>query len=507
MNLGVVLADEDRLEEALAALRLAARLRPNDPLALSNLGTVLHRSGDWEASAQAYRHALAIRPELPNLHYNLGNAYLDAAIQGDLSLLNHAVHEYTECLSADAAYPGALNNLGNALKEQDRFLPAVRAWTGALRLEGGMQADVVANLVHLRLFLCDWGSWDRRHARLAALLREQLARPGANKTVSCQPFHALLYPPFPPELALDVARSFAAAATASVRHFAPLQLDAGVWRVKARGRLRVGYLSHDLGDHPTGHLLAAVPGLHAAGGQVDPFLFSLGPSHDLPASTPYLARLAASVPPGRLYHVAHMPFHEAASTINQHHLHVLIDLDVWMKGRRPEILAMRPAAMQVVYLGFPGSSGAAYMDFMVSDRVVTPPEASKWYSESFIMLPGSYQVNDCARAFANARADAADSDRLREAMRRDEGLPDRDLLIGNFNQLYKIDPSMLDSWARVLRLSRTSRRRVRLWLLRFPAEAAARLVKEAAARGLGEGDVVWSARLGKDDHMRRVRKN
>jgi hypothetical protein len=69
-----------------------------------------------------------------------------------------------------------------------------------------VQADVVANLVHLRLFLCDWGSWARRHARLAALLREQLARHGANKTVSCQPFHALLYPPFTPDLALDVAQ-------------------------------------------------------------------------------------------------------------------------------------------------------------------------------------------------------------------------------------------------------------------------------------------------------------
>jgi hypothetical protein len=64
----------------------------------------------------------------------------------------------------------------------------------------------VANLVHLRLFLCDWGSWARRHARLETLLRDQLARHGANKTVSCQPFHALLYPPFPPDLALDVAR-------------------------------------------------------------------------------------------------------------------------------------------------------------------------------------------------------------------------------------------------------------------------------------------------------------
>ncbi len=74
------------------------------------------------------------------------------------------------------------------------------------------------------------------------------------------------------------------------------------------------------------------------------------------------------------------------------------------------------------------------------------------------------------------------------------------------SQLYKIDPAMLDSWARVLGLTRASQRRVRLWLLRFPAEAAARLVKEAAARGLGEGDLIWSARLGKDDHMRRVRK-
>ena len=214
MNLGVVLADEGRLKEAVPVLRAALTLLPHDNLLLSNLGTVLHRIGEYHESAKLYTRALALTPASPNLRYNLANSLMDLGIQTDLSLLAYSVEEYTECLALDATYPGAMNNLGNALKEMDLFVPALRAWQTSLRLEGGRHPDVFSNMVHLRMFLCDWDHWDRRYAILQHILHQQLAntsssssrgaltRDSAGGRVSCQPFHALLYPHLQPPTVL-----------------------------------------------------------------------------------------------------------------------------------------------------------------------------------------------------------------------------------------------------------------------------------------------------------------
>jgi len=266
---------------------------------------VLHRMGEFREAAQLYSKALRLTPaegkEVPNLHYNLGNTFMDLAIQTDVQLLRESVQHYIECLSRDAVYPGAMNNLGNALKEMDLFIPALRAWQTALRLKAG-DPDVFSNMVHLRMFICDWDGWLARYSALEDILTKQLL--GADgeesgvgggeaqvrskrKTLSCQPFHALLYARLPPPLVLAIARSFAREVVDNTRHFPafhrgpsppplPLPPTSEGWsRRPSLPRMRIGYLSHDFGDHPTGHLFNSVPWLHLQGGRVEAVYFTL----------------------------------------------------------------------------------------------------------------------------------------------------------------------------------------------------------------------------------------
>uniref|UniRef100_A0A7S4PES0 protein O-GlcNAc transferase n=1 Tax=Guillardia theta TaxID=55529 RepID=A0A7S4PES0_GUITH len=522
MNLAVILADQHRIKESFALFEEAIVMRPADHLTLSNFGTVLHRTGEFERSAQLYQRALQLLPGSANLHYNLGNSYMDIAIQKNYSLLRSAIQEYTECLSIQVTYPGAMNNLGNALKESDRFRDALRAWQTALRLEGPRQPDVFSNLVHLRMFVCDWDNWKSRYSTLEGILRKQLkwyetsdggeaeqkekaedgraAMMSKKKSVSCQPFHALLYAELDGDVVLKVAQSFAHQVEFSARHFrhffeAATRFD----RFPAfnDNKINVGYLSHDFGDHPTGHLFNGVPFLHQQSKRVRAFYFSLSGSD----GSRYWKRLQRSTTSDQIADVTSLPFEEAASLINMRGIHVLVDLDVWMKGRRPEILALRPSPVQVVYLGYPGSSGAAYIDFLVSDKIVSPPEARALYSEHLVLLPGTYQVNDYKVGFKHLKQSLMREKELHT--REFHELPKKGLLLGNFNQLYKIDPDTLDLWSAAIRKI-LSIAPASLWLLRFPSIATSRLIKELKKRGIERHQVHFSDRISKDSHLLRV---
>ena len=368
MNAAVVLADERRLAEAIPSFRHAIALKPDDPLVLSNFGTVLHRLGDFKESAHLYSEALRLTPASPNLHYNLGNSMMDLAIQTDVGLLRESVKEYTACLSLDATYPGAMNNLGNALKEMDRFTWALRAWQTALRIQGARHPDVFSNMVHLRMFICDWDGWAQRYHILEEILTTQLAAasisergaegaaaPGRsadagseilqpNKTsVSCQPFHALLYAHLSLPLVLAIARTFAREVQDNTRHFSPYHRGpsspplpvsvGGLLHIRKKAQLRIGYLSHDFGDHPTGHLFNSVPSLHVRGGGVEAVYFTLK-GHE---ESRYWRRLVRDAGEGRVVDVTSVSFDTAAAMVNSWQLHVLVDLDVWMKGRRPGV--------------------------------------------------------------------------------------------------------------------------------------------------------------------------
>jgi predicted O-linked N-acetylglucosamine transferase (SPINDLY family) len=179
---------------------------------------------------------------------------------------------------------------------------------------------------------------------------------------------------------------------------------------------------------------------------------------------------------------------EVADLLRQMEIDIAVDLKGFTDGCRPGIFAQRPAPVQVNYLAHPGTMGAPYMDYILADAIIIPPEHRAFYSEKIVYLPDSYQANDSKRAVPDtipARAQA--------------GLPEQGLVFACFNNSYKITPLIFDIWMRLLKAVEGSV----LWLLEDNQAATANLKREAEARGISAARLVFAPRMRLEDHLAR----
>jgi protein O-GlcNAc transferase len=184
---------------------------------------------------------------------------------------------------------------------------------------------------------------------------------------------------------------------------------------------------------------------------------------------------------------------DAAQLINNDGVHILINLNGYTKGSRNEIFALQPSPIQVAYLGYCGSMGADYIQYMLSDNVVTPKEFRSYYQEKVIAMPHSYFVADHKQS-ARSTANGVDM-----PTRAHYGVPEDKFVFCNFNQLYKIDPPIFDVWMRLLKRVPNSV----LWLLRFPPAGEINILKEARKRGVREDQIIFSDVAPREEHVKR----
>jgi predicted O-linked N-acetylglucosamine transferase (SPINDLY family) len=190
------------------------------------------------------------------------------------------------------------------------------------------------------------------------------------------------------------------------------------------------------------------------------------------------------------WEVADLDDEAIAALIRQREIDILVDLKGFTAGARTGVFARRPAPVQVSWLGYPGSMGAAYIDYIVADAEVIPPGDESFYAEAVVRLPGSYQPNDPSRAIAQTVGGRADA-----------GLPDRGFVFCCFNAAYKITPQQFDSWMRIVSAVEDSV----LWLLDANHAAKANLRREASVRGVDASRLVFAPELPNAEHLARLR--
>lgn len=246
------------------------------------------------------------------------------------------------------------------------------------------------------------------------------------------------------------------------------------------GRLRIGYLSNDLHDHATSHLIAELFGLHNRE-DFEVFVYSYGPDDQ--------SAIRARMKEGAEHWVecAGQPSALIAERIFRDRIAILIDMKGYTRGALPEVLAARPAPVIVQWLGYPGSMGADFVDYIVADPYLIPDELRAAYSEKIIALPNSYQMNDRRRPLPPAKPRAA------------YGLPEGKTILTCFNQIYKITPPVFDVWMRVMK----DHPETALWLFATHAEAIACIKAEAKKRGIDSARLVFAQRAPQADHLAR----
>jgi len=461
-QLGRILAAESDLASAERHLRLALAAGPNVAAVQSELGNVLRQQGALREAEASLRRAIDLEPANPIGYANLAlvmNAMSrhDDAVAAAQSALDLVAAREPRLAENDVAL---LDLIANVLDDADRSDLAVAVYKSTLNSGSAPLRALWATYAARRA--CDWD-----FAAVLEPLACRVSEPGADIDDSA-PWRLL-------SLASATAAVQLAAARKCAEHVRGAQaptIGRPAVSARTRTRLRVGYFSGDFHDHPIAHLITGVIEAHdRVGFEIVGYDFSPAKNDD------YRSRLGRAF--DRLVPIGELSNQAAAQQIADDEVDIIIDLSGWTMGSRPAVLASRPAALQVQWLGYPGSLGASWIDYVVADDVLIPPADEPNFSEKIIRLPDTYQPNDDTRPIGQTLP------------RQDYGLPEDAVVFCSFNQIYKVTPEIFEIWLNLLGAIEGSV----LWL-REPQQAAAQVLRDRlAARGLDPDRLVFAPML------------
>jgi predicted O-linked N-acetylglucosamine transferase (SPINDLY family) len=496
VSLGIVLQREARFDEALARLRQAIALEPANAAARNDLARTLALQGRPEQAREQYVATLAIAPDFVAAHEGL------AAACFALGRIGEAVVHLRATVAAEPDNRNALAGLARALFEAGELDEAetVARRLGDLEPTSPVGWDTLANVqlvrgelevaiatlqtgiarsgaTHLMGLLayqlrhaCDWSGWQAAWDRMAPEI-ERSAALGSPFWLLCEPTTATQQ--------LAYTRRWA---DSRFRAVAPTWTSAASESGRPRTRTRIGYLSSDFQEHAVGHLVIECLELHDRD-RFEVFAYSHGPA----AETPMRRRFRAACE--HFTDVSREPDDVVAERIRGDALDLLVDLKGYTVGDRLAIMARRPCPVQVTWLGYPGTTGASFIDYLIADPFLVPPGMESAYSERVLRLPHCYQPNDRKRIIAEALPRAA------------YGLPDDAFVFCCFNQTFKITPEVFAAWMRVL----ASMPRSVLWLLESNGLARRNMTERAHAHGIAPDRIVFAPPLPNASHLARYR--
>lgn len=485
----------ERWEEALASYERSLELEPRDADAHCNRGAALAKLGRAEAALSGFDAALAIDAAHREAHYNRGK------LLQDLQRREAALAAYDGAVAIDPGYAPAHLNRGIVLEDLDRWQEALAAFDRAIALDAGLaeahfnRAGVLERFKrpqaalesyeraisinprmaflrgqrrHTMMQLCEWDGFEADLAELCAGIERGEA--------VCAPFAFLA---LSGSAGLHRRAAEIWARERGLMRPAPRETFAG----GRRERIRIGYFSADFRSHPVSRLTAELFEMHDRG-RFDVTAFAWGPD------TPDAMRQRLRAAFDRFIDVERSSDEEVARLARQMELDLAVDLGGYTRGSRPGIFASRAAPIQVGFLGYPGTLGAPFMDYLVADHTIVPAGQRRHYSEKILHLP-SYQPNDATRRIAGGSLD-----------RESHGLPAAAFVYCCFNASYKITPAVFDAWMRILKGVPDSV----LWLRSAGDHADGNLRREARARGLAPERLIFAPRLeAMEEHLARHR--
>jgi protein O-GlcNAc transferase len=500
--LGSVLRSLRRTEEAEVVLRQALALAPRHVQTLCILGNVLCNLGNHVEAETCYRTAIALGPENPVPLANLGNVLV--------SMGRHA----EACDTAERALtalgtinPGAAPEAcelamiaANVLAGADQHAAAVQIYLQTSRARKSL-ADALSLYSTMRQ-VCAW----EITAETDAQCRNR--RFSQDELDAISPFASTMMATMTASQQLDVARNYS-------RRFGPPPLCPGTAGVPpallpprdsragqrgdgqdargpegregarprpARDRIRVGYISGDLREHAVSRLALPVFENHDRA-RFEVLAYDYSP----PTQDDLRSRVESAF--DHMVSLHGLSDAAAAQRIAADSCDVVVDGTGWTQRTRSQILRFRPAPVQVQWLGYPGTLGAPWCDYIVADKVLIRPGEEQFYAEKVIRMPVTYQPNG-ARDLGHDRG-----------TRAEHGLPDEALVFCSFNQAYKITADVFDTWMQLLTQVAPSV----LWLPGFPKEVREALRRNAESRGVSGKRLVFAPFVAEhEQHLARL---
>uniref|UniRef100_A0A8C3AAF3 UDP-N-acetylglucosamine--peptide N-acetylglucosaminyltransferase 110 kDa subunit n=1 Tax=Cyclopterus lumpus TaxID=8103 RepID=A0A8C3AAF3_CYCLU len=398
-NLANIKREQGNIEEAVQLYRKALevnflfgfRISPTFADAYSNMGNTLKEMQDVQGALQCYTRAIQINPAFADAHSNLASIHKVGMIL--------SVFRYDDCVQPAAQTAMKLQyfslHVNYMCTDSGNIPEAIASYRTALKLKPDFP-DAYCNLAHCLQIVCDWTDYDERMKKLVSIVADQLDK---NRLPSVHPHHSMLYP---------LSHGFRKAIAERHGNLCQDKINAlhkpafeHPKDLKASGgRLRVGYVSSDFGNHPTSHLMQSIPGMHNPE-KFEVFCYALSPDD----STNFRVKVVAEA--HHFTDLSQIPCNgKAADRIHQDGIHVLVNMNGYTKGARNELFALRPAPVQTMWLGYPGTSGAPFMDYIISDKETSPLEVADQYSEKLAYMPHTFFIGDHANMFPHLKKKA-----------------------------------------------------------------------------------------------------
>ena len=492
-SLGVLNRRLRRLNEARLAFEEAVRLQQNNADAWSNLGVAQWDMRMHEQAIRSLNKAIKLNPAKPAYFYNRGNVYLadqrfeeaesdffrsieleptNAAAYNNLANLlketkrsKEALRAYSRAVELCPTVSRFVRNRGIMFREMDEYAPAIEDLQQAYRLDPNYDF-LVGDLIHTKTLICDW-------SQILDLLG----------VVNDSKRSGLQSPPFPSIGFIDLAEVQRSSANAYQQKRFNFPTRPLAVRRTHESRLRLGYYSTDYHNHATAHLMARFFELHDRS-KFEVHAFSFGPVRD----DAMRRRLMNAFE--HFHEVSQMSDREVAMLSRKLGIDIAFDLKGYTQNSRPGIFGERCAPVQISFIGYPGTMGSPYIDYLIADKVVIPEESQKFYTEKILYMPRCYQVNDNQREVSS-----------HVFTRKELGLPENGFVFCSFNNNYKILPAMFDCWMAILKQVPGSV----LWIFKDNDLAEANLRKEARARGVEDARLIFAARMPTPEHLARHR--
>lgn len=507
--LGLLCHQSGRSADAVALIGRAVSLAPNVAFMQANLAEALRVQGDLDRAEQHARTAVSLLPDHAAFRFNLANVLA--------GLRRHAavIEAIEPVLAAQPKRVDALMLKADACFELGRAAEALQLAEQAFALAPD-NINLLTRLMRLRAWTCDWSAYDSDVARLTALLEHDLAmvQQGGHEAAlrgaalrSINPFVTYEYPV--PQSLRDALTALRAAdvITAAGAPLAPIDPA-----TRARNkRLKIGYVSADFHSHPTMHLMAGFFELHDRK-RFDVYAYSIG------ADDGSAWRQRARDTVDHFIDIRALTPRQSAERLRHDGIDILVDLKGYTHEARPGIGALQPAPVSVTWLGYPASTGAGLIDYVIVDRMTVPDDASMGvaaqFGEKLVRLPHSYQVNDHHQSIAPTGPTRQElglppsvgpdwtpaSAGVTEQLTDQHPLNTGGFVFACFNHVFKIEPAVFASWMRILARVPGSM----LWLYGSNALAKANLARAAEAQGIDAARIVFGDTLDKPRHLARL---
>ncbi|PIR79966.1 MAG: hypothetical protein COU25_02640 [Candidatus Levybacteria bacterium CG10_big_fil_rev_8_21_14_0_10_35_13] len=456
------------LEKSVESFKKSLSIMPNSGEVINDLGNIYKQMGNLKMALECYEKAVVIDPKLGGTYNNIGVIYLN---QGDFT---KATKFFKKAIKLEPEMASSYYHLGVIQEKQGELELAAKNLKMAAEIEPELKASLPIYL-YVLMRECDWEKTKKEASLLDKLFLKELK---SEQNLSETPFLSVIRKENP-KINYLIAKSKSDQIRKSVGgNFFPFSFKNRLLEKK----LRIGYLSNDYSTHATAHLILGLFECH------DRLKFEVYTySYGLDDKSFYRKKVEKDS--DKFTDIRNFTYKESAEIIYKDKINILVDLKGHTAESRPEITALKPAPVQVSYLGFPGTTGADFMDYIITDKIVTPPDQAEYYSEKFVYMPDCYQVNDRQRQIWEGNL-----------TRSQFGLPWNEFVFSCFNHSYKIDTETFSAWMNILKKVPQSV----LWLFEDNPIAVNNIKAKTKSLGVNPKRIIFSGEMPNPMHLKRL---